>query len=134
MRLVRRYAADAGPGGFTLLEVLVSLILATLVIGGVMGLMSVSLRYAQHVKDKTSLQPVLEAAAQEILVQPQRAMDGKLSLSGFGNAPPVQISVTEVIGSDGNMMTVRSGKLFRVTLHCGKEMLEFSVIIPQEKG
>lgn len=58
--------------GFTLLEVLVSLILGSMIVGGLLGLISLSLHYQHRLKEKSQLQPLLEAAAEEILADPRR--------------------------------------------------------------
>ena len=80
-------AIPYGRAGFTLIEVLVGLIIGTLILGGVMGLISVSLQYTQRVKEKAQVQPVLEAAAQQILADPKKALEGSLSMGGTADAP-----------------------------------------------
>jgi len=75
--------------GFTLLEMLVSLIVGTLIVGGVMGLISSSMQYKFRLKDKSLAQPILETAAQAILADPKRIGDRYLrepkgSPCGFG--------------------------------------------------
>lgn len=118
--------------GFTLLEVMVSLIVGTIVAGGVMGLISVSLQYKQRLKEKSRIQPVLEAVAQAILADPRQAAEGNLNLSALKDAPPVDISVVRV--AEGQQSgSNRMDQLYRVLLACKGQMLEFSVIIPQSE-
>jgi prepilin-type N-terminal cleavage/methylation domain-containing protein len=118
--------------GFTLLEVMVSLIVGTIVTGGVMGLISVSLQYKQRLKEKSRIQPVLEAVAQAILADPRQAAEGNLNLSALKDAPPVDISVVRV--TEGQQSgSNRMDQLYRVLLACKGQMLEFSVIIPRSE-
>jgi prepilin-type N-terminal cleavage/methylation domain-containing protein len=118
--------------GFTLLEVMVGLIVGTIVAGGVMGLISVSLQYKQRLKEKSRIQPVLEAVAQAILADPRQAAEGNLNLSALKDAPPVDISVVRV--AEGQQSgSNRMDQLYRVLLACKGQMLEFSVIIPRSE-
>jgi len=119
--------------GFTLIEVLVSLVLGTLIVGGVMGVVSVSLQYTQRVDKKSVVQPVLEAAAQELLVHPEKAQDGSLTLSEFPNKPTVDVSIASVQGADGYEISNRVGQLYRVQISYERNLLEFSLIIPQSE-
>lgn len=118
--------------GFTLLEVMVGLIVGTIVAGGVMGLISVSLQYKQRLKERSRIQPVLEAVAQAILADPRQAAEGNLNLSALKDAPPVDISVVRV--AEGQQSgSNRMDQLYRVLLACKGQMLEFSVIIPRSE-
>ncbi len=118
--------------GFTLLEVMVALIVGTIVAGGVMGLISVSLQYKQRLKERSRIQPVLEAVAQAILADPRQAAEGNLNLSALKDAPPVDISVVRV--AEGQQSgSNRMDQLYRVLLACKGQMLEFSVIIPRSE-
>lgn len=118
--------------GFTLLEVMVGLIVGTIVAGGVMGLISVSLQYKQRLKERSRIQPVLEAVAQAILADPRQAAEGNLNLGALKDAPPVDISVVRV--AEGQQSgSNRMDQLYRVLLACKGQMLEFSVIIPRSE-
>lgn len=118
--------------GFTLLEVMVALIVGTIVAGGVMGLISVSLQYKQRLKERSRIQPVLEAVAQTILADPRQAAEGNLNLGALKDAPPVDISVVRV--AEGQQSgSNRMDQLYRVLLACKGQMLEFSVIIPRSE-
>lgn len=117
--------------GFTLLEVMVSLVVATLVVGGVMGVISASMQYSKRVQDKMQDWPVLEAAAQEILTNPEKAEDGSLTLDDLPDSPQVTIQITEVTDSDDKETGNQFGKLYRVRLQYEKQVLEFSLIIPE---
>lgn len=118
--------------GFTLLEVMVGLIVGTIVAGGVMGLISVSLQYKQRLKEKSRIQPVLEAVAQAILADPRQAAEGNLNLSALKDAPPVDISVVRV--AEGQQSgSNRMDQLYRVFLTCKGQRLAFSVIIPRSE-
>ena len=108
------------------------LIVGTIVAGGVMGLISVSLQYKQRLKEKSRIQPVLEAVAQAILADPRQAAEGNLNLSALKDAPPVDISVVRV--AEGQQSgSNRMDQLYRVLLACKGQMLEFSVIIPRSE-
>lgn len=117
--------------GFTLLEVMVSLLVATLVVGGVMGAISLSMQYSKRVKEKSESWPILEAAAQEILVHPEKAEKGSISLDDFPDTPEVSIRIAEVARADDMSVGSRYGKLYRVRLEHAKHILEFSIIIPE---
>lgn len=117
--------------GFTFFEVMVSLIIGTLIAGGVMGIISISLQFTQRVKDKTQVLPVLEAVAEEILANPQSAQPGTIVLKDYPDAPPVEVFMAEV--EDGGLFeSARMKSLRRVQLRCRGQMLEFSVLLPSE--
>jgi prepilin-type N-terminal cleavage/methylation domain-containing protein len=117
--------------GFTLLEMLVSLIIGTLIIGGVMGMVSVSMQYRYRLNEKRQIQPVLESAAQMILADPTRVAEGSINLSELPGAPTVRVSTEPVDLSDMRTGT-KQGQLNRVMLHYKTGELEFSVIIPSK--
>lgn len=116
--------------GFTLLEVMVALVLGILIVGGVMGLISISLQYSQRVKEKSHVQPVLEAAAQQILAHPELAGEGSLALEDLPDSPTVDIELAEVELPDGSLGR-QSGGLYHVELSYKGSHLEFSLLIPQ---
>ena len=117
-------------GGFTLLEVMASLILGSLIVGGLMGLISLSLHYQHRLKEKSQIQPLLEAAAEEILADPQKAAAGSLSLGSGPNAPKVMIRLTQVELPELQGPVTRAGGLYRVLLECRGQLLEFSLYLP----
>jgi len=98
-----------------------------------MGVISVSLQYSKRVQDRSQYQPVLEAAAQMILAHPELAEQGAMNMKNLPSAPPVNVAISPVTGSDGEILRGRSGQLFRVQLSCAAQVLEFSVIIPQSQ-
>lgn len=118
--------------GFTLLEMLVALALATLMIGAMLGLISESLRYKMNLKDKAQVWPVLEAAAQMILADPVKAMQGSIHLDEFEGAPTVGVDLLPVQVEDTGLGQI-SERLYRVTLRYGSGNLEFSIIVPNEQ-
>jgi len=117
-------------GGFTLLEVMVSLILGSLIVGGLMGLISLSLHYQHRLQQKSQIQPLLEAAAEEILADPQKAAAGSFSLGTGANAPKVNIQLARVELSELHGPSTRTGGLYRVLLECRGQLLEFSLYVP----
>ncbi len=120
--------------GFTLLEMLVALAIATLIIGAVMGVISESLRYKINLKEKAHVQPLLESAAQIILADPVKATQGFIRLEEFDGAPVVGISLLPVhLGETGPVTGAGVGQLCRVMLNYGKASLEFSIIVPNPK-
>lgn len=118
-------------GGFTLLEVMVSLVIGTLIAGGVMGSISASLDLTRRIKLKSEIQPVLEAVAQELLTHPDRAEQGRVGVTTFPNAPPVDILMAPIAEEDKDG-TRRPGQLVRVLLQCRAQTLEFTMLIPQK--
>lgn len=117
--------------GFTLLEVMVALIVGTLIVGGVMGLLSTTLQYTHRLKEKSQIQPVLDAAAQEIFANPEKVLAGSLTMAAFPNSPPVKVFAVRQTGEDESFGTRSTGQLYRVLLDCRGQVLEFSVIIPE---
>ncbi|MHC1725719.1 MAG: type II secretion system protein J [Syntrophobacteraceae bacterium] len=115
--------------GFTLIEMLVSLIIGTIMVGGVMGLISVSMRQKSQINEKNQIQPVLESAAQIILADPVRATEGIVQLRELAGAPTVAVSLARVEILD-RRAGEKSGQLTRVMLNYKTGRLEFSIIIP----
>jgi Tfp pilus assembly protein PilV len=129
MRGIRLHSEN----GFTLLEVMVGLILATLMVGGVMGAISAALQYSHRVKEKGRGWSVLEAAAQEILTHPEKAEKDSLTLEDLPDDPRVDIQLTEVERPDGLNVGNRFGQLYQVQLRYEGSLLEFSVIVPESE-
>lgn len=120
--------------GFTLLEVMVSLTLGTLIAGAIMGVISVSLQYTQRVKDRSRVQPYLEATAQEILAKPDVADGSIITVGDSKNPVQIEVLLRPVLAPDGKEIGNNStGQLHRVLLRCQGRMLEFSVLIPQSE-
>jgi prepilin-type N-terminal cleavage/methylation domain-containing protein len=119
--------------GFTLLEMLVALIIGTVIVGGVMGLISVSLQHKARLKEKRILQPVLETAAETILADPGRINEGSISFPNMTGSPVVGITATPVeISSYTTTPGVKTGQLYRVMLNYKSGYLEFSVLVPPD--
>jgi hypothetical protein len=108
---------------------MVSLALAALIIGAVMGLISESLRHKANLKEKARIQPILESAAQIILADPAKAMLGSVRLDEFEGAPVVGVFLSPVQLEDTGLGE-NAGQLCRVMLGYKTGRLEFSVIIP----
>jgi prepilin-type N-terminal cleavage/methylation domain-containing protein len=118
--------------GFTLLEMLVSLAIGTLIIGAVMGLISESLRYRFNLKEKAGIQPILESAAQVILADPGKALNGFVSLGELEGSPEVGIYLLPVPLGQESEGGGKSGRLYRVMLYYKTASLEFSILIPNK--
>jgi len=119
--------------GFTLLEMLVSLAIGTLIIGAVMGVISESIRYKINLKEKAAIQPILESAAQVILADPVKAMDGFVRLGELDGSPEVGVDLLPVSLDQEREGGGKFGRLFRVMLSYKSASLEFSIIIPNNK-
>lgn len=119
--------------GFTLVEMLVSLIIGTIMVGGVMGLISVSMRHKTQLSDKSQIQPILESAAQIILADPVRATEGIVQLKELAGAPSVAVAVAPVELQE-RRAGEPAGQLSRVMLSYRTGRLEFSVIIPPKRN
>ena len=132
MRERSKFSRVSSGSGFTLIEVMVALILGTLIVGGVMGLISVSLQYTQRVNAKSRILPILEAAAEQILVNPEAAGQGALTMNDFPGEE-VNISIMKAFEKDDTGLGKRNGQLYRVQLSCRGHLLEFSLIIPQQE-
>lgn len=118
--------------GFTLLEMLVSLAIGALIIGAVTGLISESLRYRVNLKEKANIQPILESAAEIILADPAKAMQGVVRLTELEGAPEVGVSLTPVPLNNQWGEGQKSGRLYHVMLRYKSGYLEFSIIIPPD--
>jgi prepilin-type N-terminal cleavage/methylation domain-containing protein len=132
----RRYSVYLFPHperGFTLLEVMLGLTLGVLVLGGVMGSISASMNFSQRIKERSQTQPVLEAAAQEILAHPEKADQGSMTVGTFPSSPVVSIGLSDVIGTDGKVLRIGSGELYRVVLSYRGSILELSLIVPRSQ-
>jgi hypothetical protein len=108
---------------------LVSLIVGTLIVGGVMGLISVSMQHKFRLRDKAQIQPILESAAQIILADPARAADGNIKLGELPGSPVVNVIAVPVELPEGGI-GAKAGQLCRIMLLYGSGQLEFSVIVP----
>jgi prepilin-type N-terminal cleavage/methylation domain-containing protein len=128
-RYVKPTLSSRNRGGFTLLEVMVSLVLGALIVGGLMGLISASLQYSQRLKVKSQIQPLLESAAQEILANPEKAMAGSLTLGKEIDAPRINIQIAREELPHRKGIAGRPGELYRVLLECRGQLLEFSLYI-----
>ena len=111
---------EARRGGFTLLEVVVSLAIGTLIIGSVMGLISESLRYRMNLTEKAQAQTVLDSV---------KATQGFVRLGELEGSPQVGVWLLPV-QLEGQTQGEKFGRLFRVMLNYHSTHLEFSVIIP----
>jgi prepilin-type N-terminal cleavage/methylation domain-containing protein len=116
--------------GFTLIEIMVSLILGALIMGGVMGSISVSLQYSQRVREKIQGQSILEAAAQELLANPHALRQGALILDRFPGTPSVLVHAQPVEVSENALQGNPRGELYRIMLIYGVQQIEFSIIVP----
>jgi hypothetical protein len=108
---------------------LVSLIIGTLIVGGVLGVVSVSMQHKFRIRDKAQIQPVLESAAQIILADPARVAEGDIRLAELPGAPVVGVLAAPVQLSESGLGT-KAGRLCRVMLTYKTGQLEFSVIVP----
>ncbi|MCE5332957.1 MAG: type II secretion system GspH family protein [Desulfobacteraceae bacterium] len=117
--------------GFTLIEMLVGLIIATLVVGGVLGLISSSMRHRFRIEEKRMVQPVLEAAAQTILAAPFRATEGNIQLAEMSGSPVVSVRIAPV-PLDEATVGGKSAQLCRVILGYKTGELEFSLLVPNK--
>ena len=113
---------------------MVSLIIGALILGGLMGLISVSLQFSQRLKEKSQIQPVLESVAQEILANPQQAVAGTITLGSAPDAPRVNIQFAREELPQIKGMPARPGELYRVLLECRGQILEFSLFVTPSEG
>lgn len=114
--------------GFTLIEVLVALFIAIILVGSAMALIGTSLRNSNHVNRLRNAMPVLDAAAQEIIRNPDRALTSPLVLKELPDSPSVTVEARPV---EDPKVKVR---LYRVTLKYGGETLVTSVIVNEQSN
>ena len=74
---------------------------------------------------------ILEAAAQDILVNPDKALSKSIVPAGLKGGPQVEVRAMEVSDPDIGVVESRLGTLYRVELLYRASRLEFSVIIPE---
>ncbi|MEM5788806.1 MAG: hypothetical protein AAGU11_15960, partial [Syntrophobacteraceae bacterium] len=108
-----------------------SLMIGTIIVGGVMGLISVSMQHRFRLKDKAQIQPILETAAQTIFDDPKRISDGSISFGDRPGSPVVAIRAVPV-ETEANAPANRAGELYRVMLSYRGANLEFSVLVPPD--
>jgi hypothetical protein len=113
--------------------VLVGLILGIIVVGGVMGMISVSLQFSHRVKQKSLDRTVLEAAAQDVLAHPEMVAEGSLTLNELPDTPTVDIRLMGVEGFDDFEKESGLGDLYRVLLSYRGTVFELSIIVPKPK-
>ena len=116
--------------GFTLIEVLVALVVAVVIAGGVMGVIASAHRFTFHVNEKSADQPILEAAAQELLAHPDRADEGSLEVGSGKTVAVVTVSTVRVQDSQGKMLGNKTSELCRVRLAYHGQVLDFSLLVP----
>jgi hypothetical protein len=109
---------------------LVSLAIGALIIGAVMGVISESLRYRINLKEKAYIQPILESAAQVILADPAKALDGFVRLTEIQGSPEVGVFLLPVPLGEQMEGGGKFGRLCRVVLSYKSAILELSIIIP----
>jgi type II secretory pathway pseudopilin PulG len=119
--------------GFTLLEVMVSLILGMMIVGGVMGGISMSLRYSQQVQKRLYESAVIQAAAEHLLTRPQDLELGSVILEDFPGSPRVGVEAMPVDIGDRQPEREQRSNLYRVLLSYANQRVEFSLQLPPEK-
>ncbi len=129
------FGKSSGPGpadrrGFTLIEMLISLAIGVVIVGGVMGIISVSMQYKYRLKEKSRIQPILETAAQTIMADPGRIAEGHIAFGNLAGSPVVGITAVPVGLPNG--VPAANGQLYRVMLDYRGEELEFSILVPPD--
>jgi prepilin-type N-terminal cleavage/methylation domain-containing protein len=125
-----RSAIRGNAAGFTLLEVMVSLIIGVLIVGGVMGAISMSINHRLRVQQRLFETAVLEAAAQQLLAQPRNFESGSVTLDEFPGSPQVGIQAIRVELDERPAGEERRSQLYRVLLSYARQQVELSVIVP----
>lgn len=119
--------------GFTLIEVLVAMLIASIVIGGVMGLFSQSLRFAARLDDKNKGWGILEAAAAQILTDPESALQESFVPDYIEDEnAEVSVLIREVTEVESGELKLSGNGLFRIALTHQDNSLEFSMLIPDD--
>ncbi len=117
--------------GFTLIEILVALIIGVLIVGSVMALNGISLRNQRRIERLQESLPVLDAAAQKILKNPRIALEGTVTIKELPDSPTVTVEISNQ--SDKlSFSPLTYGNLYRVKLSYERDILEFSIIIPEK--
>lgn len=119
--------------GFTLLEVMVSLILGMVIVGGVMGAISMALNHHQRIQKRLFESAVLEAAAQQLLAQPRDIALGSVALDDFPGSPQVIIQAVPVDVGDQSLESSRKNQLYRVLLTFARRQVELSILVPLDE-
>lgn len=125
-----RSAIQGNAAGFTLLEVMVSLIIGVLIVGGAMGAISMSINHRLRVQKRLFETAVLEAAAQQLLAQPRNIESGSVTLDEFPGSPQVGIQAIRVDLGERSAGEERRSQLYRVLLSYDRQQVELSVNVP----
>ncbi len=131
--MTKRSVIQTNAAGFTLLEVMVSLILGMLIVGGVMGAISMALNHHQRIQKRLFESAVLEAAAQQLLAQPQDITLGSVTLDDFPGSPKVDIQAVLVDVGEQSTAGSRQNQLYRVLLGYARRQVELSILVPLEQ-
>lgn len=131
--MMKRKWTRSRSAGFTLLEVMVSLVVGMMIVGGVMGSISMSIQYSHRVQKRLYESAVIEAAAEHLLTRPRDIEAGSITLDDFPGSPRVEVQAILVDLGDRQAGQDRQGNLYRVLLSYAKQHVEFSVIIPPER-
>jgi type II secretory pathway pseudopilin PulG len=123
-----------GSAGFTLLEVMVCLVLGMMIVGGVMGGISMSIRYSQQVQKRLFESAVIGAAAEHLLSRPQDLELGSVILEDFPGSPRVGVEAMPVDIGDRQLGQDQRSHLYRVLLSYANQRVEFSLLLPPERG
>ncbi len=117
--------------GFTLIEILVALIIGVLIVGSVMALNGISLRNQRRIERLQDSLPILDAAAQKILQNPKIALEGAITLKELPNSPTVTVETFNQ-SDKYSFPSLTYGNLYRVKLRYERDIIEFSIIIPEK--
>ncbi len=117
--------------GFTLIEILVALIIGVLIVGSVMALNGISLRNQRRIERLQDSLPILDAAAQKILQNPKIALEGAITLKELPNSPTVTVETFNQ-SDKYSFPFLTYGNLYRVKLRYERDIIEFSIIIPEK--
>jgi hypothetical protein len=112
---------------------MVSLVVGMMIVGGVMGSISMSIQYSHRVQKRLYESAVIEAAAEHLLTRPRDIEAGSITLDDFPGSPRVDVQGIPVDLGDRQTGQDRQGNLYRVLLSYANQHVEFSVIIPPER-
>lgn len=116
--------------GFTLIETVIALAIATIVIGATYEVISGSLRLERRLADRRGGLPVLEAAAHAILTRPDLLRSSQLVLEELPGSPAVTLHVMERLDERGRPLGNDQIRLAQALLEYQGSWLEIAVLVP----
>lgn len=124
------FSERSGISGFSLLEVLVAMLVASIVIGGVMGSLSSSMALKRRGSEKMERWSRMETALMDMLANPQRVM--AVGERHWAEETGIKVEKRLVSETEAGELSPKNSHLVRVRMYLEGEMAELSIMVPAE--